>query len=74
MVLASNAGISLVELSFRWLVSRPIVDAVIVGASRLEHLESNLRAMSAGPLDEETLKGCETVWQQIRGGHFQYNR
>ena len=27
-----------------------------------------------GRLDDDTMKACDAVWRQIRGGHFQYNR
>ena len=71
--IAAKAGVSLVELAFRWLATHDYVDAAIVGASRPEHLDANIKAID-GRLDEETMKACERVWQGIRGGHFQYNR
>ena len=72
--LADDAGISLGELSFRWLTSHPFVDAVIMGVSKIEHLESNLKSIEARDLGEGMLKACDELWQRIRGRHFQYNR
>jgi aryl-alcohol dehydrogenase-like predicted oxidoreductase len=42
--IAHEAGKTLVELSFQWLLSQPQVDSIILGASRLEQLEENLKA------------------------------
>ena len=46
---AAGLGISLVDLSLRWLCNRPGADCVILGASRIEHLEANLAASQQDP-------------------------
>jgi aryl-alcohol dehydrogenase-like predicted oxidoreductase len=71
---ASDAGLSLVELSFRWLLSRPLVDAVLVGASSIDHLESNLAACDGSSLDQEVFRRCDEVWADLRGPAAAYNR
>lgn len=71
--IAADAGVSLTELALQFLLSRRVVDSVIIGASRLEHLEQNLQA-AEGRLDQGVLDACDTVWQQLRGDHFGYNR
>jgi aryl-alcohol dehydrogenase-like predicted oxidoreductase len=71
--IARDAGKSMTQLAFQWLLSQPHVDSVIVGASKIEHLEENLQA-AEGKLDEATLKACDEVWGKIRGDHFRYNR
>ncbi|MEZ5276127.1 MAG: aldo/keto reductase [Opitutaceae bacterium] len=71
--IAEAAGISLVELSLRWLLSRPVVDSVIVGVSSEAQLEANLAAVD-GDLDTKTLEACGSVWTDIRGPHFAYCR
>ncbi len=70
---AEKAGMTPVELALRWLANQPQVDSIIVGASRLEHLEQNLQGW-CGELDDETLDVCDAVWRDIRGVAFQYNR
>jgi len=70
---AAKAGKSLIQLSLQWLASQPHVDSIILGASKPEHLEANIRAAD-GRLDEETLKACDEVWATLRGPHFEYNR
>jgi aryl-alcohol dehydrogenase-like predicted oxidoreductase len=53
---AIRRGRSLAELAIAWLLTRPAVCSVIVGASRPEHVESNTRAcdwrLSAEELEE----------------------
>ncbi len=73
--IAADAGLSLLELSFRWLWSQPLVDAILLGASKLEHFEQNLAAASVtDPLDAETLARCDEVWVALRGAAPAYNR
>jgi aryl-alcohol dehydrogenase-like predicted oxidoreductase len=71
--IARRAGKTMVQLALQWLMSQATVDALIVGASRLEQLDENLAACE-GRLEQETLEACDRVWQFIRGTTFQYNR
>jgi aryl-alcohol dehydrogenase-like predicted oxidoreductase len=73
-IVARDAGLSLLALAFRWLLSQPAVDSIILGASRLEQLEENLKACEGPPLDEATLKRCDDVWKRLRGITPKYNR
>lgn len=72
--IAREAGKTLVELSLQWLLSRPVVDSVILGASRLEQLEENLRACEGGRLAPAVLARCDAVWKRLRGVTPKYNR
>jgi len=72
--IARDAGKSLVELSFQWLLSQPQVDSIILGASRREQLEENLKACAGGRLDELLLARCDAVWKRLRGITPKYNR
>lgn len=72
--IASEAGLTLVELAFRWLLSRPLVDAVLIGASRLEQLEANLAAADGPPLGADVMAACDDVWATLRGAAPPYNR
>jgi aryl-alcohol dehydrogenase-like predicted oxidoreductase len=71
---AATAGLSLIELSFRWLKTQSHVDAIIVGARTPEHLAANLAALEGDGLDEVTLQACDEVWAELRGPSFPYNR
>ncbi len=72
--IADAAGRSMISLSLNWLLHHTQTDCVILGASRLEQLESNLTAMAEGPLTEDTLKACDDVWLKLRGVTPKYNR
>jgi len=72
--IAREAGKTLVELSLQWLLSQPIVDSVILGASRPGQLAENLKACEGKPLDKPTLDRCDAVWKRLRGITPKYNR
>jgi aryl-alcohol dehydrogenase (NADP+) len=71
--IADKAGKSLLELALQWLLAQSAVDSVILGVSKLEHLEQNVAA-AEGELDAATLAACDEVWGTLRGDHFRYNR
>ena len=72
--IAAEAGKTLVELALQWLLSQAAVDSIILGASRLEQIEENLKAAEGGPLDESILARCDAVWKRLRGITPKYNR
>jgi 1-deoxyxylulose-5-phosphate synthase len=72
--IAAAAGRSLVSLALNWLYRHTPVECIILGASRVDHLEQNLNVLSDGPLDPETLQGCDKVWETLRGPTPKYNR
>jgi 1-deoxyxylulose-5-phosphate synthase len=72
--IAREAGKTLIELSLQWLLGQEVVDSVILGASRLEQLEENLKACEGSPLDGSTLERCDAVWKRLRGITPKYNR
>lgn len=72
--IARQAGKTLVELALQWLLSQEAVDSVILGASRLEQLEENLKACAGPRLDAAVLARCDEVWKRLRGITPKYNR
>ena len=72
--IAGKAGRSPVSLALNWLLHHTPIDCVILGASKLEQLEENIRAMDDGPLAADTVSACDAVWSKIRGVSPQYNR
>lgn len=72
--IAGGAGITLIELSLRWLMNRPDVGAILLGASRLEQLQSNIRAAEEGPLSADVVAACDDVGLTLRGPMAGYNR
>ena len=72
--IAKQAGIGMVELSFRWLLSTGNVDSIITGFSSLEQLKQNLRAADGGTLPADVMAECDKVWLGLSGTRFKYNR
>ena len=60
---ADELGISLAELSLAWCVKNPHVSTVITGASRVEQVVQNMKALDAVPLltDEVLAKVDEAL-------------
>jgi aryl-alcohol dehydrogenase-like predicted oxidoreductase len=65
---AEARGVSMAEVALAWLLSRPGVTAPIVGATRLEHLDTAVRALSL-ELSEEEKARLEAPYQPhaVRG-------
>jgi aryl-alcohol dehydrogenase-like predicted oxidoreductase len=72
--LARREGRSLASLALNWLLRHTSTDCAILGASRVEQLEENLKALDDGALSEEALAGCDAVWDKLRGITPRYNR
>jgi len=72
--IGADAGLTILELALRWVLHRPQVDSVVLGASSLEQLEENLDACEGPGLDASTLERCDALWQKLRGVTPRYNR
>ena len=63
-------GISLTEVSLRWLMHHSALgpgDGVILGAKRVEQLESNVQHCRKEPLPGDLIKAVEAMWEEIEG-------
>ncbi|MEU6249507.1 aldo/keto reductase [Glycomyces sp. NPDC047010] len=72
--IAADTGVPLVELSLRWLLGRPVTDAVLVGGSAPHQIAANLAALARGPLPADALAACDEVGRALRGPMPAYNR
>jgi aryl-alcohol dehydrogenase-like predicted oxidoreductase len=72
--IAAGAGLTLVELAYRWLRSRPGADATVLGASSVGQLTANLAAATGPDLPPDVLSACDDVWSRLRGPAPDYNR
>ena len=82
------AGISLVDATYRWLLSHSALtpdDGLLLGASSLDQLESNMKACEAAggdqatPLPAEVVDAIDSAWSgagaaELRDGAFPYWR
>lgn len=73
-VIADKAGIPLTELALRWLVSKPATGPILLGGSKVGHLQSNIAAVAQGPLAEDVVTACDEVGAALRGPMPNYNR
>lgn len=72
--IAAAAEMSLVELSFRWLLSRPVTGSVLLGGSKPAQLLLNLELLGNGPLGQDIVDECDAVGATLRGPMPTYNR
>jgi aryl-alcohol dehydrogenase-like predicted oxidoreductase len=72
--ISQKSGRSMVSLALCWLLHHTAIECVILGASKLEQLEENLKAAAEGPLNDETLAALDKVWERLRGVTPKYNR
>jgi len=73
-VIADNAGMPLAELALRWSLSRPVVQSVLLGGSKVSHLLANVEAANKGALAHDLLAAIDEVGAELRGPMPAYNR
>ncbi|CAF2728776.1 unnamed protein product [Rotaria sp. Silwood2] len=66
-----NHGLTITETAFRWLVHhsklRPFDgDGIIIGASSVEQLESNLKDLQKGLLPDDVVQALDEAWHSTR--------
>jgi len=72
--IADEAGLPLSELALRWLLGQERVSSMLLGGSKVSHLQANLAAAARGPLPEDVVKACAEVGVALRGPMPAYNR
>ena len=70
-------GMTTIEATYRWLAYHSMLDsgrgdAIIIGASKLEHLIQNMDAVKAGPLPDDVVEAFETAWMITKGDSPEY--
>nr|WP_231747905.1 aldo/keto reductase [Auraticoccus cholistanensis] len=71
---ADEAGMPLAELSLRWVVSRPGVGSVLLGANRTAHVLAGVEALARGPLPADLVERLDRLTEPLRGAMPAYNR
>ena len=74
---AAAHGISSIEATYRWLAYHSMLrgergDAILVGASKLHHLEQNMATVKAGPLPQDVVEAFEKAWAVTKGDSPEY--
>jgi aryl-alcohol dehydrogenase-like predicted oxidoreductase len=70
---AEAAGLTLTELSYAWLGTRPGVDSIIIGPGTLEHLDDAIAAR-ARVVDVESRAAIDTIHWEFQGTDARYAR
>lgn len=70
-------GITTIEATYRWLAYHSMLsgnrgDAILIGASKLDHLEQNVNAIKAGALPEDVVEAFDKAWQLTQGDSPEY--
>lgn len=72
--IAAEAGMNITELALNWCNSRPCVNSILVGMSRLEQLKQNVEWLHGEPLSAGIMEKCDAVWAKIGDQSYPYNR
>lgn len=59
--IASRRGQSLAQLALAWLLSRPAVTSVLIGASRISQIEDNVAALGNSEFSDDELSGIDAA-------------
>lgn len=74
---AEKHNITTIEATYRWLAYHSMLDgnrgdAILIGASKLNHLVQNMDAVKAGPLTEDMVNAFEQAWMLTKGDSPEY--
>lgn len=60
--IADDLGVPMAQMALAWILKNPNVSSVITGASRLEQLNQNLKALDVVPqMTEDVMEGIKTI-------------
>ena len=74
---AGEYGLTTIEATYRWLAYHSMLkgdrgDAILVGASKLDHLKQNMATVKEGPLPEDLAGAFEAAWDIAKAGSPEY--
>lgn len=70
---ASDEGLTLIELSYAWLCDRPGVDSILIGPASIEHLDAALDAVEKS-LSPAAKKRIDEIHAEFTGTDAKYAR
>ena len=62
--IAQRRGQSMAQMALQWVLRDPVVTTALIGASRPEQIEENVRTFDCPPLSEEELSAIEAILTQ----------
>lgn len=74
---AEKHGITSIEATYRWLAYHSMLsgdrgDAILIGASKLNHLKQNMETIKAGPLPADVVEAFAQAWTITKGDSPEY--
>ena len=74
---AEKHGINSIEATYRWLAFHSMLnsdrgDAILIGASNLNHLKQNMETINSGPLPDDMVVDFELAWNITKGDSPEY--
>lgn len=66
----SKHGISIPDAAIRWMYYHSILekgDGIILGGSRIEQIQDNVKGIQAGSLPDDVVQTIEEIWEGIKG-------
>jgi len=74
---AAKHGLTEAECALRWMthhsqLKRDNGDAVIIGASSVKHIESNLKDLEKSPLPDDVIQALDQGWEGCKGISIRY--
>ena len=63
--LLDELGMSIIELSMRFVISNPDISCVLTGARTPQELEENLTAVEKGPLSADVLQRLDELYEMV---------
>ena len=70
-------NMTMIEATYRWLAYHSMLngdrgDAILIGASKINHLIENMNSVKAGPLPADVVNAFEEAWNVCRGDSREY--
>jgi len=74
---AQKEGLTVAEVALRWMnhhsqMKKEYGDAVIIGASSINHIEQNLIDLEKGPLPATVVQALDEAWGVVKGDVIKY--
>jgi aryl-alcohol dehydrogenase-like predicted oxidoreductase len=60
-----DTGMSLTDVSLRWVISNPDIHTTLMGARSVAEVEANVAAVNAGPLPQEVLARLDEIAARV---------
>ena len=74
---AQRHGMTTIEATYRWLAFHSMLrgdrgDAILIGASRIDHLRQNIETLREGPLPRDMVTAFEEAWRLTKADSPEY--